>query len=321
MFTIKMPLSVLSALVFSVGILYGQENAKIVNTKERNGSTMIFVDPQIHIHQIIVNNGESLPPQQKPDTIFVINDIHATDTILAVDTPLVNTAPLSPQIPDSLLPALPDSLISILPDTLLLPCLTVKSNLLLDAAWLPNYGFCPLPNVAIEYFPRNQHWSYGISLDVPWWEKQDRHKYFQARNWQLESRRYFLCNKGEYRRLYVSAYAHLCTYAIALKGDRHSWIGEGLGGGLGAGYVWQLSSRWRVEAGVQAGLFLTRYDPFVYGDPIDHIDNGYYYYDWEGQSSDFQKRNYRYTWLGPTRLALSIAYNLFLRQRQKGPRL
>ena len=48
--------------------------------------------------------------------------------------------------------------------------LSVKSNLLLDVAYVPGYDrWCPIPTVAIEYYPKNGHFTFGASFDCPWW--------------------------------------------------------------------------------------------------------------------------------------------------------
>lgn len=62
--------------------------------------------------------------------------------------------------------------------------LSVKTNLLFDFAYMPGYDrFCPIPNVAIEFYPLHGHFTYGLSFDGPWWQHYDAHKYFQVRNY------------------------------------------------------------------------------------------------------------------------------------------
>lgn len=69
--------------------------------------------------------------------------------------------------------------------------LSVKSNVLFDFAYMPGYDrFCPIPNVALEYYPLHGHFTYGASFDCPWWQHYDEHKYFQVRNYQLHTRYY-----------------------------------------------------------------------------------------------------------------------------------
>jgi hypothetical protein len=67
--------------------------------------------------------------------------------------------------------------------------LSVKSNLLLYGVYMPGYDrWCPMPNVAVEYYPWHGHFTFGASFDCPWWQNYEKHKYFQVRNYQLETR-------------------------------------------------------------------------------------------------------------------------------------
>lgn len=211
--------------------------------------------------------------------------------------------------------------------------LSLKTNLLQDVAYVPQYGFAPIWNIQLEYYPLRGHWTYGASLDIPWWQnRQKEHKYFQIRNWQLETRRYFQ-ESGEFRGWYAQAYINAGKYGIGFT-NKKGWQGEGWGGGLGAGYVWRLGKKreavrlpdghlwtdrhhWRLELGLQVGYFQTDYDPYVWGDPVDfHID-GLYYYDWQGLAKDFRERQYRFTWFGPTRIGLTLTYDILYRKQGK----
>ncbi|MBP5342176.1 MAG: DUF3575 domain-containing protein [Bacteroidaceae bacterium] len=207
--------------------------------------------------------------------------------------------------------------------------LSIKSNLLFDFAYVPGYDrWCPIPNVAIEYYPLHGHFTYGFSFDCPWWQHYDDHKFFQIRNYQLEARYYFRSGDiaknppGEgaaFRGLYVQAYGHLGLFGICFDANR-GWVGEGAGGGLGIGYVLPLSKKghWRLEFGLQAGFFGCKYDPYLYESPIegDPHDN-LYYYKYYGDPNLFKERQYRFTWLGPTRVGLTLSYDLFYRRIAK----
>ena len=212
--------------------------------------------------------------------------------------------------------------------------LSLRTNLLEWAAYVPQYGWCPMPNVALEYYPRHGHWTYGASFDCPWWVGNNtNHKYFELRNYQLEARYYLRSSDKSYddvdrhivaegqpafQRWYVQAYTHAFLYQIGFTAQK-GWIGEGLGGGLGFGYVLPLShdGRWRLDLGMQAGYFWTQYDPFVYGKPAYHggeID-GSYYYDTDLYRDNFQKRMHRFSWFGPTRVGITLSYDLLYRRR------
>ena len=207
--------------------------------------------------------------------------------------------------------------------------LSVKTNLLFDVAYMPGYNrWCPIPNVAVEYYPKKGHLTYGASFDFPWWQDYDAHKYFQIRNYQLETRYYLRPGDlssnppGEgaaFRGLYLQAYAHVALFGICFDADR-GWVGEGAGAGVGVGYVMPISKNghWRLEFGLQAGFFRCKYDPYQYENPVDPTYRDHlYYYKWSLDPSLFKKRQYRYNWLGPTRVGITLTYDLLYRRINK----
>lgn len=215
------------------------------------------------------------------------------------------------------------------PDSLPLPrreFLSLKTNLLFYGVYMPGYDrWCPIPNVAVEYYPKKGHFTFGASLDFPWWQDYEGHKYFQIRNYQLEARYYL--RKGDlasnppgegsaFRGFYLQGYAHLGLFGICFDADR-GWVGEGIGGGVGAGYVMPVSRKghWRLEFGLQVGFFRCKYDPYQYENPVDPTyRDGLYYYKWTQRPSLFKKRQYRYNWLGPTRIGVTLTYDLLYRR-------
>ena len=98
--------------------------------------------------------------------------------------------------------------------------LSVKTNLLEYGAYVPKYGYCPMPNISLEYYPRHGHITLGASLDFPWWiGNTDNHKYFELRNYTLEARYYTRSSDRSYthgrpngdaafKGFYLSAYAN-----------------------------------------------------------------------------------------------------------------
>ena len=114
--------------------------------------------------------------------------------------------------------------------------LSIKTNLLFDFAYMPGYDrFCPIPNVAVEYYPLHGHFTYGASFDGPWWQHYDEHKYFQLRNYQLHTRYYLRSGdislrkpgKGAaFKGLFFSAYANANLYNICFD-EHRGWEGEG----------------------------------------------------------------------------------------------
>ena len=207
--------------------------------------------------------------------------------------------------------------------------LSVKTNLLFDLAYMPGYDrFCPIPNIAVEYYPLHGHFTFGASLDFPWWQHYHEYKYFQIRNYQLEARYYFKSGdvdkvgygKGAaFTGWYTQAYAHAGLFGICFDEDR-GWEGEGVGGGVGIGYVLPLTKtgHWRLEFGAQAGIFWSKYDPYQYESVIyPELHDDLYYYKWDKFGNLFKRRQHRFTWLGPTRVGVTLTYDLLYRRRAK----
>lgn len=209
--------------------------------------------------------------------------------------------------------------------------LSVKTNLLLDVAYMPGYDrWCPIPNIAVEYYPLHGHFTFGASFDCPWWQDYDAHKYFQIRNYQLETRYYLRSgdvdrvgygNGMAFRGLYLQGYVHAGLYSIMFDADR-GWIGEGAGAGVGIGYVIPLAKkgqgRWRLELGAQLGVMFTKYDRYQYESPLfPDLNDNLYYYKWYNWGNFFKKRQHRYTRFGPTRVGVTLTYDLLYRRKAK----
>lgn len=218
------------------------------------------------------------------------------------------------------------------PDVVRLPrreILSIKSNMLFDVAYMPGYNrWCPIPNVALEFYPLHGHFTVGASIDFPWWQHYYKHKFFQVRNYQVEGRYYLRSGDirknppGEgaaFRGVFFSAYAHAALYGICFNAN-HGWEGEALGAGVGAGYMLPLNRKghWRLEFSAQVGFLYSGYDPYQYENPVnpayrDHL----YYYKWTGKKADFRERQHRLTWIGPTRVGVTLSYDLLYRRRVK----
>ena len=207
--------------------------------------------------------------------------------------------------------------------------LSVKTNLLFYGVYVP-FGYnryCPIPNVAIEYYPMHGHFTLGASLDFPWWVDYSKHKFFEVRNLQIEGRYYFRSGdisknppgKGAaFKGFYVQAYGHVGIFEIGLHVDK-GYKGEGFGGGIGAGYVMPISKKghWRLEFAAQFGYLYVMHDPFQYEYRGIELHDGLYYYDWVRPASEFKKRQYRYTYFGPTRVGVTLTYDLLYRTNAK----
>ena len=207
--------------------------------------------------------------------------------------------------------------------------MSVKTNLLFDLAYMPGYNrFCPIPNVAIEFYPLHGHFTYGASFDGPWWKHYSKHKYFQLRNYQVHTRYYLRRGDIEERKpgkgaafkgFFFSAYAHAYLYNICFS-EKRGWEGEGWGAGMGIGYVMPIDRKehWRLEFGLQLGYLNTLYDPYQWRCPVDpDTDANRYYYKWYGNAKDFKKRQHSYSWIGPTRVEITLSYDLIYRHKER----
>lgn len=257
------------------------------------------------------------------EPIEAIEPISPVEPIEPVVTPVVPEIPVEVVVPDTLEEK---PWVERYPRRELL---SVKTNLLFYGVYMPGYNrWCPIPNVAVEYYPLRGHFTFGASFDCPWWQNYWAHKYFQIRNYQLEARYYF--RKGDielrpegkgaaFKGFYLQAYGHMGLFGICFDENR-GWVGEGGGGGIGAGYVMPLSKKghWRLEFQLQVGVFHCKYDPYQFENPVDpDFRDHLYYYKWTGKPSLFKERQYRFTWVGPTRVGITLSYDLLYRKARK----
>lgn len=199
--------------------------------------------------------------------------------------------------------------------------LSLKTNLLHDAFWMPNYGMAPAINIHAEYYPLNGHYTYNAAFMFPYYHRWSHHKFFQIRDYELSVRRYFKPAKddnAEYLGWYAALYAHFAKYGIGLNKEK-GWEGEGGGGGLEVGYVMNISrnKRWRLEFSAGIGYFYTRFDPYIYGNPVTEQEDGNYYYDYTGNAKNFKERNHKSSFIDPTHLGVTLTYDLLYRRIQK----
>ena len=200
-----------------------------------------------------------------------------------------------------------------------IPVMNLSTNLLYDGFYMPNYGMAPMLNGGIEIYPRSGHFTYGAWFMGPYWHKWDQQKFFQIRNYELNTRFYIRKAKGnaDYYGFYLGAAVDVNKYAIGL-GKRKGWQGEGYGAQLSLGYVLPISrhKQWKLHFSAGAGIYQTKYDPYLYGKPdfFGHEEDGKYYYDTNLYRDEFKKRQHVFTWMGPTQLGISISYDLLWRK-------
>ena len=196
--------------------------------------------------------------------------------------------------------------------------LALRTNLLYDGFYMPNFGWAPSPNIQLEYYPKDGHFTYNLGFTSPYYHRWNKHKFFQIRDYNIQVRYYFN-GHGDFTRWYASAYVHNNIYGIGFSKTK-GWEGEGLGAGLTGGYVLPLSKRhprWRLEFSLGVGYYQTKYDPYVYGNPITGTEDTKYYYNYTGNTGDFKKRNHRFTWIGPSEVGVHLTYDLLFKCIQK----
>ena len=191
------------------------------------------------------------------------------------------------------------------------PLLSVKTNIPYYGFFMPDLGWAPIYNIEAELYPTEKgRWTWLAEYEFPWHSVPSKHQYFQILNLQLEGRRYFK-KESRHSGWYLSGYAGANLYDICFnRYSGHGYQGEGLGAGLGLGYVMPLGSRpntkWKLEFFIKGGGYVTLYDPYDAGNPF----SGKYYYEWYDAPNLFLRRNMIFRWLGPTGVGVSISYDL-----------
>ena len=192
----------------------------------------------------------------------------------------------------------------------------LRTNLLYDAFYMPGFGFAPMWDAQLEYYPLDSHYTFNLEFTNPFWQKWDSHQFFQFRDYRFELRRYFR-KKGDYTGFYASTYVENTVFGIGLSNTK-GWQGEGAGAGLQGGYVLPVNRKGdlRLEFHAGLGFFYTLFDPYVYGNPVTGVEDGLYYYDFLGSANKFKERNHSFSWFGPTSLGVSLTYDILYRRNK-----
>ena len=227
------------------------------------------------------------------------------------DMQIVPSIPVLPTF--SLQPASTDTVVSL--DSPRRHMIALRTNLLHDLLYVPQFGFAPGANIQLEYYPMSGHYTMNAGFTFTNHRHWESHKFMQIRDAQLELRRYFK-GQGQFIGTYLSAYAEGMVYGIGFSKTK-GWEGEGGGAGLGLGHTFKLNKRGslRMELSANFGFFLTRYDPYVWGN--GNVIDGKYYYDYHGSISDFKRRNHQFLWFGPTNAGIHLTYDIIYRKKKE----
>ena len=192
------------------------------------------------------------------------------------------------------------------------PIFGLSTNVLYDITYIPHYGLTSIPSFSLEYYPKNsRHFTFGADVEWPMWKHWDDHRFLQVNNVTLWARRYFPTCEERFHGLYLFASANTAQFGFGY--DAKGWEGEGFGGSIGIGHKWTFGRRFFLDLGIAAGGFYAKYDPYVYGNDATRR----YYYDYAGDPDQFQERNHRWFWFGPTRAYVSLGIDIFNRNRRR----
>ena len=180
------------------------------------------------------------------------------------------------------------------------PLLALKTNLLFDAALMPN--------VEIEV-PVGKRWSVNGEYAFPWWQF-DRGKYcMQVLMGGLE-RRYWLGSRKSREDREVLTGHFLGLYAGGGKYDLQ-WGEKGYQGeffiaaGVSYGWATRIARHLHLEFNIGIGLLRTDYRHY-------HARDNYQTLLWQ--------ENGKYTWFGPTKAKISLVWLLNRRVKKGGSR-
>ena len=177
------------------------------------------------------------------------------------------------------------------------PFLALKTNLLFDAAMIPN--------VEIE-LPLGRRWSLNGEYMFPWWLLKDDKYCLQVLSGGLEGR-YWLGNRAKRSVLtghFLGFYAGGGKYD--LQWERNGYQGEFfIASGLSYGYTHRIARNLRMEYTVGIGLLRTGYRHY-------HARDKYQMLLWQNDGN--------YTWVGPTKIKISLVWTLNRRIKKGGSR-
>lgn len=199
-----------------------------------------------------------------------------------------------------------------------LPKLSLRSNLLYDFFYMPNFGFAPSWDIHAEYYPYKGKYTYNVGITWPYWKKWNEYKFFQIEDINVEVRRYYNHKDySYYNGWYSGISADILRYGIGFNKEK-GWEGEAIALSLTSGYVWQISDKWKIHLSAAFGCLYTKYDPYVYGNPFTRDESkDLYYYKYYGLKEDFIKRNHSKILFIPTNIGVSISYDILYYKKHK----
>lgn len=161
--------------------------------------------------------------------------------------------------------------------------LALKTNLLYDAALVPNIG--------IEA-SLGKGWTIGATGMFAWWSNADRHRYWRVYGGGFDVRKYFGAKAKEkpLQGHHIGLYGQFLTYDLE-KGNKGFQSKATYVGGLEYGYSYPIAKRLNLDFGLGIGFIRTDYKTYL-------PKEGCYVY----QAS--RRRN----WIGPSQAEISLVW-------------
>lgn len=160
--------------------------------------------------------------------------------------------------------------------------LAIKTNMLYDAALLPN--------LEVEW-RINDYWSVALEGDLAWWGNSAKEKSYRLAIVSPEVKRW-INPRAPWHGLYIGAFAGAGLYD--LENGKRGYYGEGAMGGLSVGYMWPLSRTLSLEAEIGGGYLYTRCKEYI---PFE----GHHVY----------QRTRDINYFGPLKVKLSLVWRLW----------
>lgn len=230
------------------------------------------VAASLYLKSDLVNESPAALAQSAQLVEEPVNNV--TETVAVADTLAVDTVPAD-TIAEPVVPS---------PGETLPPfkIFALKNNILYDAALMPNLEF--------EWMI-NKYWSVAAEVDVAWWRRDSRHKYYQLAAFQGEGRRW-IRPRAPWHGLYVGLFAGGGKYDLENGGKGYK--GEAGLAGVSVGYMFPISSCLSFEAAIGAGYMFTRYKEY-------HPYDGHYLYE----------RTKDLNYFGPLKAKFAIVWRFF----------
>lgn len=164
-------------------------------------------------------------------------------------------------------------------------CMSVRSNLLYDAALIPNIG---------TEFHLGRNWSIGANWMYAWWHSDRQHFYWRTYGGDLYLRKWFgrQARKKPLTGHHIGLYGQALTYDVE-TGHRGYLSKLSYGGGIEYGYSVPVGRRLNLDFSLGVGYLGGEYDEY---DPIDQC------YVWQRTRSRH--------WFGPTKAEISLVWHI-----------